>query len=100
MDEQLIRLRGTVIADVAATYVHNLTRTGMTTKRFGRSAVNDRMPSSASISGSRHSRVNPPAGAAPGRRSLAIDYHNAEVEGVLAEGKAVAVRGVSDGPAH
>jgi Family of unknown function (DUF6502) len=47
MDEQLIRLWGTVIADVAATYVHNLTRTGKTTKRFERSAVNDRMPLSA-----------------------------------------------------
>jgi hypothetical protein len=47
MDAQLIRLWGTVIADVAATYVHNLTRTGKTTKRFERSAVNDRMPTSA-----------------------------------------------------
>jgi hypothetical protein len=44
MDEQLIRLWGTVMADVAATYVHNLTRTGKTTKRVERSAVNDRMP--------------------------------------------------------
>jgi hypothetical protein len=47
MDEQLIRLWGTVIADVAATYVHNLTRTGKKSKRFERSAVNDRMPLSA-----------------------------------------------------
>jgi len=47
MDEQLIRLWGTVIADVATTYVHNLTRTGKKTKRFERSAVNDRMPLSA-----------------------------------------------------
>ena len=47
MDAQLIRLWGTVIADVAATYVHNLTRTGKTTKRFERSAVNDKMPVSA-----------------------------------------------------
>jgi Family of unknown function (DUF6502) len=47
MDEQLIRLWGTVIADVASTYVHNLTRTGKTTKRLERSAVNDRMPVSA-----------------------------------------------------
>src|SRR5215475_525814 len=31
MDEQLIRLWGTVIADVAATYVHNLTRSGKMT---------------------------------------------------------------------
>jgi hypothetical protein len=44
MDEQLIRLWGTVIADVATTYVHNLTRTGKVSKRFERSAVNDRMP--------------------------------------------------------
>jgi len=47
LDEQLIRLWGTVIADVASTYVHNLTRTGKTTKRFERSAVNDRMPLAA-----------------------------------------------------
>jgi Family of unknown function (DUF6502) len=47
MDEQLIRLWGTVIADVAATYVHNLTRTGKASRRFERSAVNDRMPLSA-----------------------------------------------------
>lgn len=47
MDEQLIRLWGTVIADVATTYVHNLTRTGKKTRRFERSAVNDRLPLSA-----------------------------------------------------
>jgi hypothetical protein len=47
MDEQLIRLWGTVIADVATTYVHNVTRTGKAAKRFERSAVNDRMPVSA-----------------------------------------------------
>jgi hypothetical protein len=47
MDAQLVRLWGTVIADVAATYVHNLTRAGKTTKRFERSAVNDRMPMTA-----------------------------------------------------
>lgn len=47
MDEQLIRLWGTVIADVASTYVHNLTRTGKGRRRFERSAVNDRMPASA-----------------------------------------------------
>jgi hypothetical protein len=44
MDEQLIRLWGTVVADVATTYVHNLTRTAKTNKRLERSAVNDRMP--------------------------------------------------------
>ncbi|MEA3181254.1 MAG: hypothetical protein QOI59_4777 [Gammaproteobacteria bacterium] len=44
MDEQLIRLWGTVVADVATTYVHNLTRTGKATKRLERSAVSDRMP--------------------------------------------------------
>src|SRR5258708_7256376 len=44
MDEQLIRLWGTVIADVAATYVHNLTRTASGDKRLERSAVNDQMP--------------------------------------------------------
>lgn len=44
MDEQLIRLWGTVVADVATTYVHNLTRTAKTDKRLERSAVNDRMP--------------------------------------------------------
>jgi hypothetical protein len=44
MDEQLIRLWGTVVADVATTYVHNLTRTAKANKRLERSAVNDRMP--------------------------------------------------------
>jgi hypothetical protein len=47
LDEQLIRLWGTVVADVASTYVHNLTRTGRTVMRFERSAVNDRMPADA-----------------------------------------------------
>ncbi len=47
MDKELIRLWGTVIADVATTYVHNLTRTGKASKRFERSAVNDEMPRSA-----------------------------------------------------
>jgi hypothetical protein len=47
MDEELIRLWGTVIADVATTYVHNLTRTGKVNKRFERFAVNDRMPHSS-----------------------------------------------------
>ncbi len=47
MDEQLVRLWGTVIADVAATYVHNMTRTGKGGKRFERAAVNGQMPASA-----------------------------------------------------
>lgn len=47
MDEQLIRLWGTVVADVATTYVHNLTRSQNATRRFERSAVNAQIPSSA-----------------------------------------------------
>jgi len=47
MDEQLIRLWGTVLADVATTYVHNLTRTAKQPSRFERSAVNDRIARSA-----------------------------------------------------
>jgi len=47
MDEQLIRLWGTVIADVATTYVHNLTRTQKGSRRFERSAVNQQIPLSA-----------------------------------------------------
>jgi hypothetical protein len=47
MDEQLIRLWGTVLADVGTTYVHNLTRTARIASRFERSAVNSRIPKSA-----------------------------------------------------
>ncbi len=47
MDERLIRLWGSVIADIASTYAHNLTRTGRTPARFERAAVNDRIPASA-----------------------------------------------------
>jgi len=47
MDEQLIRLWGTVIEDVAGTYVHNLTRADKATRRFERSAVNGRIPATA-----------------------------------------------------
>jgi hypothetical protein len=47
MDEQLIRLWGTVIADVATTYVHNLTRRQNGPARFERSAVNAQIPLSA-----------------------------------------------------
>jgi hypothetical protein len=47
MDEELIRLWGTVLADVATTYVHNLTRNVKTPARFERAAVNDRVLASA-----------------------------------------------------
>jgi hypothetical protein len=47
MDEQLIRLWGTVLADIATTYVHNLTRSGKAPTRFERAAVNDRIARSA-----------------------------------------------------
>ncbi|MDB6088672.1 MAG: hypothetical protein JWN85_1456 [Gammaproteobacteria bacterium] len=43
MDEKLILLWGTVLADVASTYVHNLTRNAKTPARFERVAVNDRV---------------------------------------------------------
>jgi hypothetical protein len=47
MDEELIRLWGTVLADVATTYVHNLTRDARTQARFERAALNDRVLASA-----------------------------------------------------
>jgi hypothetical protein len=47
MDEELIRLWGTVLADVASTYVHNLTRDARTPARFERAALNDRVLASA-----------------------------------------------------
>jgi hypothetical protein len=47
MDEQLIRLWGTVMADIATTYVHNLTRTARLPARFERAAVNERIAKSA-----------------------------------------------------
>jgi len=47
MDEQLIRLWGSVIADVARTYAHNMTRAAKTSARFERAAVNDRIPAAA-----------------------------------------------------
>lgn len=47
IDENVIRLWGSGMADVAATYVHNLTRTGRTPPRFERAAVNDRIAKSA-----------------------------------------------------
>jgi hypothetical protein len=47
MDEHLIRLWGTVLADVAGTFAHNLTRTGRMPLRFERAAVNARVDASA-----------------------------------------------------
>jgi hypothetical protein len=47
MDDQLIRLWGTVMADIATTYLHNLTRTARTPARFERCAVNERIATSA-----------------------------------------------------
>jgi len=47
MDEQLIRLWGTVIADVATTYGHNLMRRPDVPARFERAALNDRVLASA-----------------------------------------------------
>jgi hypothetical protein len=47
MDEQLIRLWGSVMADVATTYVHNLTRPSGKPSRFERAAVNDRIDARA-----------------------------------------------------
>jgi hypothetical protein len=43
-DEQLIRLWGTVLADVANAYVHNITRTGRMPSRFERAAKSERIP--------------------------------------------------------
>jgi len=47
IDEQLIRLWGTVLTDIATTYVHNLARTAKTPARFERQAVSDRVAASA-----------------------------------------------------
>jgi len=43
MDEHLIRLWGSVLADVATTYVHNLMKAPKVPSRFERAAVNDRI---------------------------------------------------------
>ncbi len=43
-DEQLIRLWGTVLGDVANLYVHNLTRSPRMATRFERAAKNERIP--------------------------------------------------------
>ncbi len=47
MDAELLRLWGTVLADVAMTYDHNLTRAPKDLPRFERAAVNDRIPAKA-----------------------------------------------------
>jgi hypothetical protein len=47
MEAQLIRLWGSVIADVATTYAHNLMRNARTPARFERAAVNGRIAASS-----------------------------------------------------
>jgi hypothetical protein len=47
IDGELIRLWGTVLTDVATTYVNNLTRTPKMPARFERAAVNDRIRADA-----------------------------------------------------
>jgi hypothetical protein len=47
IDEQLIRLWGTVLADIGTTYAHNLMREGRTPARFERAAVNARIAASS-----------------------------------------------------
>ncbi len=47
MDGELIRLWGTVLGDIATTYVNNLTRTPKTPARFERAAVNARVRADA-----------------------------------------------------
>ncbi len=47
IDENVIRLWGTGMADLATTYVHNLTRTAKSPARFERAAVNYRIAKSA-----------------------------------------------------
>jgi hypothetical protein len=47
MDEHLVRLWGSVIADIARTYAHNMTRSPKTAARFERAAVNDRIAAAA-----------------------------------------------------
>ncbi len=48
MDAQLIRLWGTVLGDVAQTYVHNMTRDPKVPPKFERAAKNERVLVSAS----------------------------------------------------
>jgi hypothetical protein len=47
MDGELIRLWGTVLTDIATTYVNNLTRTPKVPARFERAAVNERIRADA-----------------------------------------------------
>lgn len=47
MDDQLIKLWGSVMADVATTYLHNLTKAQDAPARFERAAVNDRIDARA-----------------------------------------------------
>ena len=47
MNEELIRLWGKVLSDIATTYLHNLTRDTKVRARFERAAVNDRVRASA-----------------------------------------------------
>jgi hypothetical protein len=47
MDEHLIRLWGSVLADIGTTYKHNLTRKPEVAARFERAAVSDRVRASA-----------------------------------------------------
>lgn len=47
MDEHLIRLWGSVLADIATTYAHNLTKPPKQPARFERAAVNDRVDAEA-----------------------------------------------------
>jgi hypothetical protein len=47
MDEQIVRLWGTVLGDVAQVYVHNMSRGSRTPTRFERAAKNERIPVAA-----------------------------------------------------
>jgi hypothetical protein len=47
MDEQIVRLWGTVLGDVANVYVHNMSRRARTPTRFERAAKNERIPVAA-----------------------------------------------------
>lgn len=47
MDADLVRLWGTVISDVAMTYLHNLTRRAKAPVRFERAAMNARVRAEA-----------------------------------------------------
>jgi len=47
MDEQIVRLWGTVLGDVANVYVHNMSRSQRTPTRFERAAKNERIPVAA-----------------------------------------------------